>query len=122
MSKLDDLPSLSGPGARKQKHTEFDDFGFEDDLDDSAGASSNKKPVKQPESKFTKAQKQLMEHDEEENVGYNMRMKAPSRQAKSNFEVYAEDIEEDIESEHDHDQHTHGKDSESGRGFGITVS
>jgi len=63
-----------------------------------------------------------MDHEEEENSGYNMRMKAPGRQTKSNFEVYAEDIEEDIQSEHDHEQHTHGKDSESGRGFGITVS
>jgi|LauGreDrversion4_2_1035121.scaffolds.fasta_scaffold503820_2 hypothetical protein len=37
-----------------------------------------------------------MDHEEEENSGYNMRMKAPGRQVKSNFEVYAEDIEEDI--------------------------
>lgn len=98
LSKLDDLPSLGGPASRKQNHNDFEDFGFEDDYDDSAGASSsNKKPTpKQPESKFSKAQKQLMDHDEEENSGYNMRMKAPGRQVKSNFEVYAEDIEEDI--------------------------
>ena len=97
LSKLDDLPSLGGPASRKQNHNDFEDFGFEDDYDDSAGASSsNKKPPKQPESKFSKAQKQLMDHDEEENSGYNMRMKAPGRQPKSNFEVYAEDIEEDI--------------------------
>ena len=97
LSKLDDLPSLGGPASRKQNHNDFEDFGFEDDYEDSAGASSsNKKPPKQPESKFSKAQKQLMDHDEEENSGYNMRMKAPGRQAKSNFEVYAEDIEEDI--------------------------
>ena len=95
--KVDDLPSLGGPASRKQNHNDFEDFGFEDDYDDSAGASSsNKKPPKQPESKFSKAQKQLMDHDEEENSGYNMRMKAPGRQPKSNFEVYAEDIEEDI--------------------------
>jgi len=46
LSKLDDLPSLGGPASRKQNHNDFEDFGFEDDYDDSAGASSsNKKPT-----------------------------------------------------------------------------
>lgn len=48
LAKLDDLPSLGGLASRKQQHkTDFDDFGFEDDFEDSAGASSsNKKPPK----------------------------------------------------------------------------
>lgn len=57
-----------------------------------------------------------------------MRVKAPGK-SKSHYEVYRDDvdqqhddIEEDIQSSEDH-QHTANKaDSESGRGFGVTVS
>jgi hypothetical protein len=50
-----------------------------------------------------KAQKQLNEFEDEENKGYNMRVKGPGKQSKSHYEVYKEDvddnIEEDIQSE-----------------------
>lgn len=57
-----------------------------------------------------------------------MRVKAPGK-SKSHYEVYRDDvdqqhddIEEDIQSSEDH-MHTANKaDSESGRGFGVTVS
>ncbi len=75
-----------------------------------------------------KAQKQLNDFEEEQNKGYNMRVKGPGKQSKSHYEVFKEDvdgddIEEDIQSEERNDnQNKLGADSESGRGFGITVS
>ena len=67
---LDDLPSLGGPKSKKPPavNNDFDDFGFEDDYADKKG-----------KDKFSKAQQQLMDYEEEENTGYNMRVKAPGK-------------------------------------------
>ena len=57
-----------------------------------------------------------------------MRTKGPGKQSKSHYEVYKEDvdqddIEEDIQiEERDNQNNKIGLDSESGRGFGVTVS
>ena len=104
----------------------MDDFNFEDDFEDSSEKKLNKGEAKKGGDKFSKAQKQLMDHDEEETKGYNMRMKGPGKQAKSKFEVFDvvedDDIVEEIQSDHgDANNMTH-KESESARGFGITVS
>ena len=43
-----------------------------------------------------------MDFEEEENKGYNMRgnaLKGPGKQAKSHFEVYKDDVDEDIVEE-----------------------
>ncbi len=56
-----------------------------------------------------------------------MRLKAPGK-SKSHYEVYRDDvdhpddIEEDIQSEGEHVHTANKADSESGRGFGVTVS
>jgi len=72
LTKLDDLPSLGG-GKKVTTKKDPLDFDF-DDLEDDENDHKNNKHL---DSKYSKAQKQLMDYEEEENKGFKLKVNAP---------------------------------------------
>eukprot|EP00347_Sterkiella_histriomuscorum_P004528 403360119 len=123
LTKLDDLPSLGGKKPVVQQKKDPYDFDL-DDLED----DNDDKNMKKMDSKYSMAQKQLMDYEEEENKGYSMKVNAPINQAKNQKKpsnVYDDFVEEEIEEDIQSDRYNDDKNIESsgrGGGFGITVS